>query len=122
MAPRIDLPGYRPVLRGHPGGSAGRRLIREARRPVLYAGGGVARGEAHEELRASPSSRAPRGHHAHRPRRLPDSHPQHLGMPGMHGGVPAVAALQQADLLITLGARFDDRVTGHLPSFAPAPA
>src|SRR5699024_5197779 len=50
---------------------------------------------------------------------FPDSHPLNVGMPGMHGSVSAVAALQQADLLITLGARFDDRVTGYLPSFAP---
>ncbi|KJS57754.1 thiamine pyrophosphate-dependent enzyme, partial [Streptomyces rubellomurinus] len=50
---------------------------------------------------------------------FPDSHPQHLGMPGMHGSVPAVTALQKSDLLFTLGARFDDRVTGRLDSFAP---
>ena len=50
---------------------------------------------------------------------FPDSHPQHLGMPGMHGTVAAVAALQKSDLIISLGARFDDRVTGNLDSFAP---
>ena len=119
--PRIDLPGYRPVLRGHPRQiREAARLIREARRPVLYVGGGVARGEAHEELRAlAELTGAPVVTTLTARGVFPDSHPQHLGMPGMHGGVPAVAALQQADLLITLGARFDDRVTGHLPSFAP---
>src|SRR5436190_4520912 len=50
---------------------------------------------------------------------FPDSHPQHMGMPGMHGTVAAVAALQRSDLLIALGTRFDDRVTGKLDSFAP---
>lgn len=119
--PRIDLPGYRPVLRGHPRQiREAARLIREARRPVLYVGGGVARGDAHEELRAlAERTGAPVVTTLTARGVFPDSHPQHLGMPGMHGGVPAVAALQQADLLITLGARFDDRVTGHLPSFAP---
>ena len=119
--PRLDLPGYRPVLRGHPRQiREAARLIREARRPVLYVGGGVARGEAHEELRALAAlTGAPVVTTLTARGVFPDSHPQHLGMPGMHGGVPAVAALQQADLLITLGARFDDRVTGHLPSFAP---
>lgn len=119
--PRLDLPGYRPVLRGHPRQiREAARLIREARRPVLYVGGGVARAEAHEELRALAAlTGAPVVTTLTARGVFPDSHPQHLGMPGMHGGVPAVAALQQADLLITLGARFDDRVTGHLPSFAP---
>lgn len=119
--PVLELPGYRPVLRGHPRQiREAARLVREATRPVLYVGGGVARGEASAELRelvdllGAPvvTTLTARGV-------LPDSHPLNLGMPGMHGAVPAVAALQQADLLITLGARFDDRVTGHLASFAP---
>ncbi len=119
--PRLELPGYRPVLRGHPRQvKEAVRLIAEARRPVLYVGGGVARGEASAELRElAEATGAPVVTTLTARGVFPDSHPQHLGMPGMHGSVSAVAALQQADLLITLGARFDDRVTGHLDSFAP---
>jgi len=117
----IDLPGYRPTVNPHS------RQIREAaalinssRRPVLYIGGGVIRARAARELRAFAeltgipvvTTLMARG-------AFPDSHPQHLGMPGMHGTVPAVAALQSADLLIAIGTRFDDRVTGKLDSFAP---
>jgi len=119
--PRIDLPGYRPVTRPH--GKQIReaaRLISEARRPVLYVGGGVLKARSTAELRQLAeltgipvvTTLMARG-------AFPDSHGQHLGMPGMHGSVAAVTALQKADLLITLGARFDDRVTGHLPTFAP---
>ena len=87
----------------------------EAKRPVLYVGGGVLKAHAAEELRKLAeltgipvvTTLMARG-------AFPDSHPQHLGMPGMHGTVSAVAALQRSDLLITLGARFDDRVTGKL--------
>jgi acetolactate synthase I/II/III large subunit len=118
---RIDLPGYRPVARPH--GKQVReaaRLLVESKRPVLYVGGGVIRARASEELRrlvdltGAPvvTTLMARGS-------LPDSHPQHLGMPGMHGTVAAVTALQKADLIISLGARFDDRVTGKLSSFAP---
>ncbi len=96
------------------------RLLATARRPVLYVGGGVIRSGASEGLRklvdlsgaAVVTTLMARG-------ALPDSHPQHLGMPGMHGTVPAVAALQKADLVVALGARFDDRVTGKLDRFAP---
>ena len=119
--PALDLPGYRPVLKPH--GKQIReaaRLIAEARRPVLYVGGGVLKAHAAAELRRLAeltgipvvTTLMARG-------AFPDSHPQHLGMPGMHGTVAAVSALQKADLLITLGARFDDRVTGKLDSFAP---
>jgi acetolactate synthase I/II/III large subunit len=119
--PRLDLPGYKPVTRPH--GKQIReaaRLIGEARRPVLYVGGGVLKARATAELRALAeltgipvvTTLMARG-------AFPDSHRQHLGMPGMHGTVAAVTALQKADLLITLGARFDDRVTGRLDSFAP---
>jgi acetolactate synthase-1/2/3 large subunit len=119
--PRFDLPGYRPVARPH--GKQIReasRLIAEAKRPVLYVGGGVIRGRASEELRRFVdltqipvvTTLMARG-------AVPDSHPLHLGMPGMHGSVAAVTALQKSDLLITLGARFDDRVTGQLSTFAP---
>ncbi|WP_328292152.1 acetolactate synthase large subunit [Kineococcus sp. NBC_00420] len=117
----IDLPGYRPVTRPH--GKQIReaaRLIAAAERPVLYVGGGVIKADASAELAAladltgipAVTTLMARG-------ALPDSHPNNLGMPGMHGTVAAVTALQKSDLLITLGARFDDRVTGDLPSFAP---
>jgi acetolactate synthase-1/2/3 large subunit len=119
--PRMDLPGYRPVTRPH--GKQVReaaRLIAEARRPVLYVGGGVLKARASAQLRELAeltgipvvTTLMARG-------AFPDSHPQHLGMPGMHGSVSAVTALQKADLLIALGTRFDDRVTGRLDTFAP---
>jgi acetolactate synthase-1/2/3 large subunit len=119
--PEMHLPGYRPTTRPH--GKQIReaaRLISAARRPVLYVGGGVLKAEASAqllelaELTGIPvvTTLMARG-------AFPDSHPQHLGMPGMHGTVSAVAAMQKSDLLIALGARFDDRVTGALPSFAP---
>ncbi len=117
----LRLPGYRPTLRPH--GKQVReaaRLISKSRRPVLYVGGGVIKADASRqlmelaELTGIPvvTTLMARG-------AFPDSHPQHLGMPGMHGSVSAVAAMQRADLLIALGARFDDRVTGQLSSFAP---
>jgi acetolactate synthase I/II/III large subunit len=119
--PTMDLPGYRPVLKPH--GKQIReaaRLIAEARRPVLYVGGGVLKAHASVELRRLAeltgipvvTTLMARG-------AFPDSHQQHLGMPGMHGTVSAVSALQKADLIVALGARFDDRVTGKLSSFAP---
>ena len=117
----LQLPGYRPVTKPH--GKQIReaaRLILESRRPVLYVGGGTVRADASRELRVLAeltgmpvvTTLMARG-------AFPDSHPQHLGMPGMHGTVAAVGALQKADLIIGLGARFDDRVTGNLDSFAP---
>ncbi|WP_242190884.1 acetolactate synthase large subunit [Saccharopolyspora soli] len=119
--PELKLPGYRPTSKPH--GKQVReaaKLITEAHHPVLYVGGGVIKAEAHAELRQLAertgipvvTTLMARG-------AFPDSHPQHLGMPGMHGTVAAVAAMQRADLLIALGTRFDDRVTGQLSSFAP---
>jgi acetolactate synthase-1/2/3 large subunit len=119
--PTLDLPGYRPVLKPH--GKQIReaaRLIAGAQRPVLYVGGGVLKAHATGELKKLAeltgiplvTTLMARG-------AFPDSHRQHLGMPGMHGSVAAVTALQKADLLIALGTRFDDRVTGRLESFAP---
>ncbi|MBP2476939.1 acetolactate synthase-1/2/3 large subunit [Crossiella equi] len=119
--PEMRLPGYRPTTKPH--GKQVReaaKLIATARRPVLYVGGGVVRGKASAELLELAeltgipvvTTLMARG-------AFPDSHRAHLGMPGMHGTVAAVAALQRSDLLITLGARFDDRVTGQLSSFAP---
>ncbi|OLL79642.1 Acetolactate synthase large subunit [Pseudonocardia sp. Ae168_Ps1] len=119
--PELQLPGYRPTTRPH--GKQIReaaRLIRESRKPVLYVGGGVLKAEAAEELRElAELTGAPVVTTLMARGVFPDSHPQHLGMPGMHGTVAAVAAMQRSDLLVALGSRFDDRVTGKLESFAP---
>ncbi|MGH9077731.1 MAG: acetolactate synthase large subunit [Acidimicrobiales bacterium] len=116
-----SLPGYRPTTKGHP------RMVKEAarmilgsRRPVIYAGGGILKARAAEALRELAelvdvhvvTTLMARG-------AFPDSHPLCLGMPGMHGNFTAITALQEADLLVTLGARFDDRVTGKVAGFAP---
>ncbi len=116
-----DLPGYHPVTRPHARQvREAARLITESRRPVLYVGGGVIKARAAGQLRELAeltgipvvTTLMARG-------AFPDRHPLHMGMPGMHGCVTAVGALQQADLLIALGTRFDDRVTGKLDTFAP---
>ena len=117
----LDLPGYHPVTFGDPVliGQAV-ELIAQAHRPVLYVGGGVLKARAAEALRVLAertgipvvTTLMARG-------AFPDSHPQALGMPGMHGHYTAVTALQKSDLLISLGARFDDRVTGKISAFAP---
>ncbi|WP_426763276.1 acetolactate synthase large subunit [Pseudarthrobacter sp. 1G09] len=119
--PKIDLPGYRPVTRGHNKQvREAAKLIAAASKPVLYVGGGVVKAHASAELRAlAEATGAPVVTTLMAKGAFPDSHPQHVGMPGMHGTVSAVTALQQSDLLITLGARFDDRVTGVLKTFAP---
>ncbi|MGW5917718.1 acetolactate synthase large subunit [Nocardia fluminea] len=119
--PEMRLPGYRPVTKPH--GKQVReaaRMILESKQPVLYVGGGVIKSDASPELLELAeltgipvvTTLMARG-------AFPDSHTLNMGMPGMHGTVGAVAALQKSDLLITLGARFDDRVTGQLDSFAP---
>lgn len=117
----LTLPGYHPVTKPHAKQiREAARLLATARRPVLYIGGGAIRAGASEELRRLVDlSGAPAVTTLMARGALPDSHPQHLGMPGMHGTVAAVAALQKADLIVSLGARFDDRVTGKLSSFAP---
>jgi acetolactate synthase I/II/III large subunit len=119
--PRLDLPGYKPTTRPH--GKQVREaaaLISAAQRPVLYVGGGVLRAEATAELaELAELTGAPVVTTLMARGAFPDSHRQNLGMPGMHGNVTAVTALQKADLLVALGARFDDRVTGQLSSFAP---
>ncbi|MGM0929225.1 MAG: acetolactate synthase large subunit [Actinomycetota bacterium] len=119
--PKIDLPGYRTVVRGHSKQvREAAKLIAAAERPVFYVGGGVIKAHAAHELRElAELVGAPVATTLMARGVFPDSHPQHVGMPGMHGSVSAVTALQQADLLITLGARFDDRVTGVLSTFAP---
>jgi acetolactate synthase-1/2/3 large subunit len=118
--PKVDLPGYKPVTKPHGKQiQAAAQLIKEAKRPVLYVGGGVGRAGAHKELfKLAEITGAPVVTTLMARGVFPDSHPQNLGMPGMHGTVPAVTALQKSDLLITLGARFDDRVTGDVKSFA----
>lgn len=116
----LALPGYRPTTKPH--GKQVReaaRLIAASERPVLYVGGGVIKANASTELAELAeltgipvvTTLMARG-------AFPDSHELHLGMPGMHGTVAAVTALQRSDLLISLGARFDDRVTGKLSTFA----
>ncbi|MGP3690894.1 acetolactate synthase large subunit [Streptomyces sp. IBSNAI002] len=115
------LPGYRPVTTPSSRQiKEAARMITGARRPVLYVGGGVLKAEATTELKAlAELTGAPVTTTLMARGAFPDSHPQHLGMPGMHGTVAAVAALQKADLIVALGARFDDRVTGKLDGFAP---
>ncbi|TPX00794.1 acetolactate synthase large subunit, partial [Schumannella luteola] len=119
--PKVDLPGYRPVTKAH--GKqilSAAELLGAAKRPVLYVGGGVIRAEASAELlQLAELTSAPVVTTLMARGAFPDSHPQHLGMPGMHGSVPAVLALQESDLIVSLGARFDDRVTGKVTDFAP---
>ena len=117
----INLAGYRPQMSPTPQSiTDAAALITQSSKPVFYVGGGVIKANGSKELRqlaellGAPvvTTLMARG-------AFPDSHPLHMGMPGMHGTVAAVTALQKADLLITLGARFDDRVTGKLSTFAP---
>ncbi|WUH97003.1 acetolactate synthase large subunit [Spirillospora sp. NBC_00431] len=117
----LQLPGYRPVTRPHSKQvREAARLIVQAKRPVLYVGGGVLKAGASTELKVlAELTGAPVVTTLMAKGALPDSHPLHMGMPGMHGAVGAVGALQRSDLLIALGARFDDRVTGKLDGFAP---
>lgn len=119
--PKVELPGYRPITKAHGKQvAAAAQLLAESKRPVLYVGGGVIRSEASAELlELAETTNAPVVTTLMARGAFPDSHEQHLGMPGMHGTVPAVLALQEADLLVALGARFDDRVTGKAALFAP---
>lgn len=117
----VDLPGYKPNVKGHTKmiGAAAKMML-EAKRPVFYVGGGVLKARASEalaklvEITGIPvvTTLMARG-------AFPDDHPLCLGMPGMHGNYTAVTAMQKSDLLIALGSRFDDRVTGRLNGFAP---
>lgn len=117
----VDLPGYKPNTKGHSKMvAAAARMILEARRPVFYVGGGVLKARGSEalaklvELTGIPvvTTLMARGV-------FPDDHPLCFGMPGMHGNYTAVTAMQKSDLLIALGSRFDDRVTGRVSGFAP---
>jgi acetolactate synthase-1/2/3 large subunit len=116
----VDMPGYKPTIRGHRGMiKEAARLICSARQPVIYAGGGILKARASEALKELAeltgihvvTTLMARG-------AFPDDHPLCLGMPGMHGNFTAVTSMQQCDLLIALGSRFDDRVTGNPASFA----
>jgi acetolactate synthase-1/2/3 large subunit len=116
-----SLPGYRPTTKGHP------RMVREAvrlvtgsQRPVIYAGGGILKARASGPLRElAELTNAPVVTTLMARGAFPDSHPLCLGMPGMHGSYAAIMALQESDLLVALGTRFDDRVTGKPATFAP---
>ncbi len=117
----VDLPGYKPNTKGHAKQiKDAARLMGEAERPVIYAGGGILKARAAETLRELAeltgihviTTLMARGS-------FPDDHPLALGMPGMHGNYTAVTSMQKSDLLIALGSRFDDRVTGKVGSFAP---
>jgi acetolactate synthase I/II/III large subunit len=117
----LSMPGYKPTIEGHP-----RRvkeaieLISKAKRPVLYVGGGVIKANAAAQLRrlaeltSMPVTTTLMGRGA-----FPDDHPLAMGMPGMHGTYTAITAIQKADLLVAVGVRFDDRVTGNTKAFAP---
>ena len=117
----VSLAGYNPVLEPKQDAiNDAAALIAQSKKPVLYVGGGVIKANAAKELlQLAEITGAPVVTTLMARGAFPDSHQQHLGMPGMHGTVAAVTALQKADLLITLGARFDDRVTGKLSTFAP---
>ncbi len=119
--PVMNLPGYHPTTKPNSKRvkEAAERII-AAKKPVLYVGGGVIKSHASKELlQLAELTQIPVVTTLMARGAFPDSHPQHLGMPGMHGSVAAVGSLQQSDLLIALGTRFDDRVTGQLSSFAP---
>lgn len=117
----IKLPGYKPSVKGHPRQiKAAVEMINAAERPVLYAGGGIIRAGASEDLVSFvEAANLPVVTTLMARGVIPDSHRLCLGMPGMHGTYTAITAMQQADLLVAVGARFDDRVTGQVSAFAP---
>ncbi|MGZ8605729.1 MAG: acetolactate synthase large subunit [Actinomycetota bacterium] len=117
----VDLPGYKPTTKGNlKQVRTATRMILDAKRPVLYVGGGVIKANASKELfKLATDGRLPVTTTLMARGAFPDTHELALGMPGMHGAYSAVTAMQKADLLVALGARFDDRVTGQLSSFAP---
>ncbi|CAB4921214.1 unannotated protein [freshwater metagenome] len=116
----ISLKGYQPKLQPNAQSiSDAAALITQSHRPVFYVGGGIMKANASKELREiAELLGAPVVTTLMALGSFPHSHPLHMGMPGMHGSVAAVTTLQKSDLLITLGARFDDRVTGKLSTFA----
>jgi acetolactate synthase I/II/III large subunit len=117
----VDLPGYKPNVKGHPKQiKDAARLWGEAHRPVIYAGGGILKARAADALEAlAEATGTPVVTTLMARGAFPDDHPQCLGMPGMHGNYTAVTSMQKCDLLIALGSRFDDRVTGKVGAFAP---
>lgn len=117
----LDLPGYHPVTKANQKQiQAAAQMLAEAKRPVLYVGGGCVRAGAQAELLAFANRvGAPVVTTLMARGVFPDSSPLNLGMPGMHGTVPAVLSFQEADLLVAIGSRFDDRVTGKVSDFAP---
>jgi acetolactate synthase-1/2/3 large subunit len=117
----VSLPGYKPNTKGNQRQVVEAvRMIMRAKRPVLYVGGGVIKADAHEELfDLATTGQLPVVTTLMARGAFPDSHELCLGMPGMHGNYTAVTAMQKADLLVALGSRFDDRVTGKLVAFAP---
>ena len=116
-----SLPGYKPTTKGHPRMiKEAAKLILESKQPILYVGGGVLKARAADALRElAELTQIPVVTTLMARGAFPDNHPLCLGMPGMHGNATAVTALQKADLLIALGSRFDDRVTGKVSAFAP---
>ncbi|GIU88748.1 MAG: acetolactate synthase [Acidimicrobiia bacterium] len=118
---KVDLPGYKPNVKGHPRQvKDAARLVMEARRPVVYAGGGILKaGASAELLQFAELTGIPVVTTLMARGAIPDEHELCLGMPGMHGNYTAITSMQKADLLVTLGARFDDRVTGNPATFAP---
>jgi acetolactate synthase-1/2/3 large subunit len=117
----IDLPGYHPVTKANQKQvQTAAQMLVDAKRPVLYVGGGVVRSGAHQELAAFANRvGAPVVTTLMARGAFPDSSPLNLGMPGMHGTVPAVLSFQESDLIVAIGSRFDDRVTGKVSEFAP---
>ncbi|MDR1118003.1 MAG: acetolactate synthase large subunit [Bifidobacteriaceae bacterium] len=118
---KMELPGYNPAVKPRSKQiSQAAEALRNAKRPVILAGGGIVRARAGKSLvKLADASRAPVVITLMGAGTIPDAHPSNLGMGGMHGSVPAVAALQQADLILAIGARFDDRLTGRVDTFAP---
>jgi len=117
----VDLPGYKPNVKGHPKQiKDAARLWSEAHRPVIYAGGGILKARAADALKElAETTNTPVVTTLMARGAFPDDHPQALGMPGMHGNYTAVTSMQKCDVLIALGSRFDDRVTGKVDAFAP---
>jgi acetolactate synthase I/II/III large subunit len=117
----VDLPGYKPNVKGHPKQiKDAARLWGEAHRPVIYAGGGILKARAADALKElAEATGTPVVTTLMARGAFPDDHPQCLGMPGMHGNYTSVTSMQKCDLLIALGSRFDDRVTGKVGAFAP---
>lgn len=116
----VDLPGYKPTIKGHPLQVKNAiEMIQQSERPVLYAGGGIiAAGASAELLQFAERAHLPVVTTLMARGAFPDNHSLHLGMPGMHGFYSAITAMQKSDLLIAVGARFDDRVTGDPNEFA----